>query len=58
MHRKMVSCIKLEQIDTEFGSCFPIQVVVLVSFSSLDGTQIDSKSNAASFLTVFDLPHI
>ena len=45
LHRNMGSCNKLEEIDTDIGSCFPIQVVVLVSFSSLDGTQTDSKSN-------------
>ena len=50
LQRKMVSCNKLEELDTEIGSCFPIQLVVLVSFISLDGSQIDSKSNTAKFL--------
>ena len=53
LHRKIGSCNKLEEIDTEIGSCFPIQVVILVSFSSIDETQIDSKSNTAQFLNSF-----
>ena len=47
LHRIMGSCNKLEEIDTEICSCFPSQVVVLVSFSSPDGTEIDSKSDRA-----------
>ena len=49
LHRKMASYFKLEEIDTEIGLCFPIELVALVTFSSLDGTQIDSKSNPANF---------
>ena len=49
-HKKMGLSSKLDKIDTDMGSCFPIQVIVLVGFSSSDGTQIDSKSKIATFL--------
>ena len=39
LHSKIGSCKNLEEINTEIGSCFPIQVVVLLSFSSLEGLQ-------------------
>ena len=42
--RKMGSCIKLHDIDTETGMCFPIHVVVSVSLKLSSSTQIDSKS--------------
>ena len=35
---------KLDEIDTDEGSCFPIHVTVSGGFSSSDGTAIDSKS--------------
>ena len=41
---------KLYEIDTDMGSCFPIQVIFSVGFSSSDGTQTDSKSKIATFL--------
>ena len=44
-----LSC-KMDQIDTDMGSCFPNQVFVSCGFSSSDGTQIDSKSKIATFL--------
>ena len=49
-HKKMGLSSKLDGIDTDMGSCFPIQVIVSVGFSSSDGTQIDSKSKIATFL--------
>ena len=49
-HRKMGLSRTLDEIDTDMGSCFPIQVIVSVGFSSSDGTQIDSKSKIATFL--------
>ena len=49
-HTKMVLSSKFDEIDTDMGSCFPIQVIVLVGFSSSDGTQIGSKSKIATFL--------
>ena len=49
-HESMGLSSKLDEIDTDMGSCFPIQVIVLVGFSSSDGTQIDSKSKIATFL--------
>ena len=39
-----------EDIDTEFGTCFPIQVVVWVAFSSSNGTHVDSKSKTTRLL--------
>ena len=41
---------KLDEIDTDMGSCFPMQVIVSVGFNSSDGTQIDSKTKMATFL--------
>ena len=41
---------KLDEIDTDMVSCFPIQVIDSVGFSSSDGTQIDSKSKIATGL--------
>ena len=52
-HRNTGSSIKLEEIETDIGSCFPIQVVLFVSFSSSGGAQIDSKSRIAKFLSSF-----
>ena len=49
-HKKMGLSSKLDEIDTDMGSCFPIQVIVSVGFSFSDGTQIDSKSKIATFL--------
>ena len=40
-HKNMGLLSKLDEIDIDMGSCFPIQVIVSVSFSSWDGTQID-----------------
>ena len=49
-HKKMGFSSKLDEIDTDMGSCFPIQFIVSVGFSSSDGTQIYSKSKIATFL--------
>ena len=49
-HKNMDSSNKLDEMDTDIGSCFPIQVIVSVGFSSSDGTQIDSKSKLVIFL--------
>ena len=46
--REIGSSIRFEDIDTEIGTCFPIQVVALVAFSSSVGTHIDSKSKMAT----------
>ena len=46
----MGSSIRFDDIETEIGTCFPIQVVVCVSFNSSVGTQIDSKSKIARLL--------
>ena len=40
-HKNMGLSSKLDKIDTDMGSCFPIQVIVSVGFSSSDGMQID-----------------
>ena len=42
-HKNMGLLGKLDQIDTDMGSCSPIQIIVSVGFSSWDGTQINSK---------------
>ena len=50
---KTGSSNKLEEIETEIGSCLPIQVVVFVSFNCSEDTHIDSKSKTAKFLNNF-----
>ena len=42
-----------EEMDTEIGTCFHIQVVVFVSFKVSLWTQIDSKLKIAKFLNSF-----
>ena len=46
----MDSSIRFDDIETKIGTCFPIQVVVFVSFNSSVGTQIVSKSKIARLL--------
>ena len=41
---------KFDEVDFVMVLCFPIQVNVLVGFSSSDGAQIDSNSKIANFL--------
>ena len=48
----MGSSIRFDDIETKMGTCFPIQVVVCVSFSSSVGTQINSKSKIARLLKI------
>ena len=43
--------MKLDENDTDMGSCFPIQVIVFVGFNSPDGTQTVSKSKMAIFFS-------
>ena len=50
LYKKMGQSIRFDDIKTEIGTCFLIQVVVCVSFSSSVGTQIDSKSKNARLL--------
>ena len=47
--KKMGLSSKLNEIDTEIGSCFPIQFTSFVGVSSSDGMQNDSKSKMATF---------
>ena len=49
-HKNMGLSSKLYEIDTDMGSCFPIQVIVLIGLNSSDDMQIDSKSKIATFL--------
>ena len=43
-YKKMGSSIKIDDLEIEVGTCFPIQVVVCISFSSSVETQFDSRS--------------
>ena len=43
----MGSSIRFDDIETETGTCFPIQVLICVSFNSSVGTQNASKSKIA-----------
>ena len=47
---KIGSSCKFEDIETEIGTCFPIQVVVSVTFNSSVVTQINSKSKIATLV--------
>ena len=49
-HKNVGLSSKLDEIDTNMGSCFPIHVVVSVGFSSSDGRQNYSKSKMATLL--------
>ena len=44
---------RFEEMDTDVGTCFAIQVVLFVSLQVCCWTQIDSKSNVAKFLKSF-----
>ena len=46
----MGSSTRFDDIETEIGACFPIQVAVCVAFSSSVGTPIDLKSKVARLL--------
>ena len=52
-HKKRGLSSKLHEIDTHTGSCFPVQMIVSVGFSSSDGTQIDSKLKIATIVNKF-----
>ena len=49
-HKNIDFSCKLEEVDTDMGSGFPIQFIVSVGFSFSDGKQIDSKSKMETFL--------
>ena len=53
LQRKIGYSTKFEEIDTDIGTCFPIQLVVFVSLKVSSWTQMDSKSNVAKFLKSF-----
>ena len=50
LYKKMGSSIRFDDTETEIRTCFPIQVVICVSFSSSVGTQIDLSSKIAGLL--------
>ena len=50
---KMGFSIKLDEIETDIGTCFPIHFVVSVSLYVSFLTQMDSKSKTAKFLNNF-----
>ena len=55
-HKNMGLSSELDEVDINMESCFPIQFIVSVGFSSSDGTQTDSKSKNATLLNkVFSL---
>ena len=51
-HKNMGLLNNLDEIDTYMGSCFTIQFIISVGFSSSEGTQIDSKSQLTTFLNI------
>ena len=50
MHRNIGLPIRFEDIETDIGTCLPIQVVVSVFLNFSSGIQIDSKSKTARLL--------
>ncbi len=50
---KIGSSTRFEEIYTDIGTCFPIQVVVFVSLKDSSWTQIDLKLNLAKFSDSF-----
>ena len=50
---KIGSSTRFEEMDTNIGTCLPIQIVVFVSLKVSFGTQIDSKSKIAKLLKSF-----
>ena len=47
LQRKMGSSIRFDEIETDVGTCFPIQFVVSVSLYISSLTQIDSEIKMA-----------
>ena len=45
LQSKMVSWIKLDEIDRENGICSPIRIIFSLSMKFLSSAQIDSESN-------------
>ena len=53
LHRNIGMAKRFEDIETDTGTCLPIQVVVSVFSSFSSGIQIDSKSKTARLLKSF-----
>ena len=50
LHRKIGVSMRLDDMETDIGTCFPIHLVVAVSLNCSSLTQMDSKSKTAKFL--------
>ena len=53
LQRNIASSTRFEEMDTDIGTCFRIQIVVVVPLKVSSLTQIDSKSNIVKFLKNF-----
>ena len=53
LQRNYGLAIRLEDIETDIGTCLPIQVVVSVFLNFYSGIQIDSKSKTARLVKIF-----
>ena len=53
MQRSIGLAIRFDDIETDIGTCLPIQVVVSVFLKFSSGIQIDSKSKTASLVKIF-----
>ena len=53
LQRSIGLAIRFEKIETDIGSCLPIQVVVSVFFNFSSGIQIDSQSKTARLVKSF-----
>ena len=51
LQKNIGMAIRFEDIETDFGTCLPIQVIVYVFLNFPSGIQIDSKSKTARILT-------
>ena len=53
LQRKIGLAIRFEDIESDIGTCLPIQVVVSVFLNFSSGIQIDSKSKTARLVKSF-----
>ena len=53
LHRNIGFAIRFEDIETDIGTCLPIQVVVSVLLNFSSGIQIDPKPKTARLVQSF-----
>ena len=53
LQRNIVMAIRIEDFQTDIGTCLPIRIVILMFLNMSSGIQIDSKSKTARILKSF-----